>query len=681
MNKQMLKGVVFTGLFIIPFVPLFVSGAFFFPFITTKAFTWRVVVEIVFAAWLLLALLEPAVRPKKSPILWAIGIFLLVVGLADLFGVDRAASFWSNFERMEGFITLLHLSMFFTVIASVFNEGDWKRWWNTSIFVSFLMALYCLAQLAGLKTINQGGVRVDGTLGNAIYLAVYLLFHIFMMLFYMLRERKNKGLQWLYGGLIALELIILYYTATRGAILGLMGGLLIFAFLNIKNREYPAVRKGSIALLVAVVVLVGAFFAMKDTAFVKESPVLSRFASLSTSELQSQGRYYVWPMAWEGFKERPILGWGQENFTYVFQEHYRPEMYRLEPWFDRAHNIFLDWLVAGGLVALLAYLALYGTLLYALWKDTAFAPLERSVLTALVAAYFFHNIFVFDNLVSYVLFFAVLAYVHGRIGLAWNAEAKPVSYEKANYIAVPVAIALILMLYFANWKPMSANATLIEALGNIQANNMKVAGQAFERAYAKSPYLGRAELSEQIATNAVRILSSDMTMEEKNAYYTFARQAALAHAEASSGEARAQLITGSFLSSLGQLDAALAYLGKAKTLMPTKQEIYYEEGAALINAQQYDKALASFRKAYELAAGNREATIIYLIGAIYANDSALEARLKSELTEHDVAFDDRIVGAYYAARRLADVRAILNARKRLDPANAATYDKYLEQVK
>jgi O-antigen ligase len=679
MNKQMLRGVVFVGLFIVPFVPLFVSGTFFFPFITTKAFVWRIAVEVVFAAWLLLALLEPEVRPKKSVILSAVGLFLLLAGIADLFGVDRAASFWSNFERMDGFVSLLHLGAFFLVTSSVFNEGDWKRWWNTSIFVSGLMVLYCLAQLAGLKTINQGGVRVDGTFGNAIYLAVYLVFHIFMMLFYALRAKKNAGLQWLYGGLIALELVILYYTATRGAILGLMGGVLVFALLNVRNREYPRVRQASIALIVAVAVIVGAFFAARHSTFVKESPVLGRFASISLSELQSQGRYYVWPMAWQGFKEHPILGWGQENFTYVFQEHYRPEMYNLEPWFDRAHNIFLDWLVAGGLLTLLAYLALYGTLLYSLWKSASFTGLERSILTALVAAYFFHNIFVFDNLGSYILFFSVLAYVHGRTGKVWNV--KPVSYTTVNYLAVPVGLALVLTLYFVNVKPISANATLIEALGGIQGGNLANAEQAFERAYAKSPYLGRSELSEQIATNAVRILSSDLPTEEKNQYFAFAQNATLAYAASSPTEARPQLIAGSFLSSVNELDESLAYLEKAKKLMPNKQEIYYEEGAAYINAGKYAQALESFREAYALAPGNREAKLIYLIGAIYAKDFALEARLKGELADRDSIFDDRVIAAYYAAGRMADVRFVLNERKRLDPANATTYDKYLEQVK
>src|SRR3989338_7742829 len=255
------KYLIFTGLFLIPFIPFLVSSAFFFPFITTKAFAWRIIVEIVFAAWLLLAFLDTAYRPKKSLILYSILGFLAIIGLADIFGITPIKSFWSNFERMEGFITLLHLGMFFLVISSVFGRNDpasaqgsgeamWKRWWNVSLAASFVMVLYSVLQIIGLKTINQGGVRVDGTLGNAIYLAVYMLFHIFIAFLFLWREWKNVALRWVYGLLILSQVFVLYYTATRGAILGLLGGLLTIAVLNIRNKEDRLVRKSSIAVLV-----------------------------------------------------------------------------------------------------------------------------------------------------------------------------------------------------------------------------------------------------------------------------------------------------------------------------------------------------------------------------------------------------------------------------------------------
>ena len=694
MNKQILRGVVLTGLFLIPFIPFPVSSAFFFPFITTKAFAWRIIVEIVFAAWLLLAFLDTAYRPKKSLILYSILGFLAIIGLADIFGITPIKSFWSNFERMEGFITLLHLGMFFLVISSVFKEIDWKRWWNVSLAASFVMVLYSVLQIIGLKTINQGGVRVDGTLGNAIYLAVYMLFHIFIAFLFMWREWKNVALRWVYGLLIITQVFILYYTATRGAILGLLGGLLVMAVLNIRNNENKFARKMGIVTLVGLLFLVGGFFLIRNTNFVLSSPVLSRFSSLSslgTEEIKRQGRYFVWPMATEGFKERPILGWGQENFTYVFQKHYSPEMFHLEPWFDRAHNIFLDWMVAGGLLGLLSYLFLYVALVFSIWKKTTnWSYAEKSILTGLVAAYFFHNFFVFDHLVSYIVFFSLLAYVHSRSEAPLSAHRQasgnlPVPVQEAGsrfMIALPaISILLVSSLYFVNVKPIMTNVFLIEALKSLQTpGKMAAATQYFQKAYNASR-LGRPEVLEHMLANATNILQSDISMEEKNSFFSFVKDAALTRNEELTEDARYQLITGSFLSSTGFLDEALVSLERARELIPGKQQVYFEIGAAYINKKEPLQALQIFKEAYELAPNYLEARIIYLIGAIYAGDRKVESEVLSQLTEREIVFDDRIINAYHSNGRFDKVVSLLNDRIKLDPANTDRYKELIKQVK
>jgi len=691
MNKQILRGVIFAGLFLVPFIPFLVSSIFFFPFIVTKAFAWRILVEIIFAAWLILALLDTAYRPKRSLILYSMFIFLGIIGLADIFGVAPIKSFWSNFERMEGFITLLHLGMFFLVISSVFGAdpadagASWKRWWNVSLAASFVMVLYSVLQIIGLKTINQGGVRVDGTLGNAIYLAVYMLFHIFIAFLFMWREWKNVVLRWVYGLLILTQAFVLYYTATRGAILGLLGGLLVIAVLNIRNNEDKFARKMGIATLVGLLFLVGGFFLIRNTNFVLNSPVLSRFSSLSslgTEEIKRQGRYYVWPMAIEGFKERPLLGWGQENFTYVFQKHYSPEMFHLEPWFDRAHNIFLDWMVAGGLLGLLSYLFLYVALLFSIWKKTTnWSYAEKSILTGLVAAYFFHNFFVFDHLISYILFFSLLAYVHSRNGseVLW---VKSMSEIQIWRIALPtISILIVSSLYFVNVKPIMANVFLIEALKSLQTpGKMVAATQYFQKAYNTSR-LGRPEVLEHMLANTTNILQSDISMEEKNSFFSFVKDTALTQNEELKEDARYQLITGSFLSSTGFLDEALVSLERARELVPGKQQVYFEIGAVYINKKEPLQALQIFKEAYESAPDYLEARVIYLIGAIYASDKTVESEMLGRLTEREIIFDDRIINAYYSVGRIDKVVSLLEDRMRLDPANTDRYRELIDQAR
>jgi len=670
--KKELKFVVLAGLFFVPFIPFLVSGSLFFPFITTKAFAWRIIVEIIFVAWLALAVSDKGYRPRKSPILYALGIFLFVIGVANALGVNPGASFWSNYERMEGYITLLHLGAFFLVIGSVFNEELWKKWWNTSLLASALMVIYAIFQLSGAITINQGGARVDGTFGNAIYLAVYMLFHIFVALFYMARSWKNTGLRYLYGILIISQLVILYYTATRGAILGLLGGLIVFAVLNIRNKEQLFIRKASVSLLAGILILVGSFFLAKDSQFVRESSVLARFASLNLEEIKNQGRFFVWPMAVEGFKDRPILGWGQENFGYVFQEHYKPQMYKLEPWFDRAHNIFLEWVIAGGVLGLAFYLSLYAVPLYLIWfGNRGFNSIEKSIITSLLTAYFFHNIFVFDHLISYVLFFSILAYIHFRAAdhPLWSKE---IGKDSLGGLALPLAVlSLFLVVYFANIKPIRANLALLKGMRYMEVEeNPSASADSYRKAY-KLASLGRQDTVERIASDAVRILSSDkMAMEDKNDFYSFVISAIRSADKNTQKTARHQLISGSLLTIFGRTEEAIAYLSRAKEIMPGKLNIHFELGAAHINAGNFAEALEEFRKAYEMAPEYQEARIIYLIGAIYASDTTIETKMLSQIEEKAFVFDERILAAYYQNNNLAKVRQIIERRKILDTLKA-----------
>src|SRR3989344_8782010 len=682
MNKQILRNIVFAGLFLVPFVPFLVSSSFFFPFVTTKAFAWRIIVEVIFATWVLLALLDANYRPKRSIILYSIFAFLIIIGLADIFGTAPAKSFWSNFERMEGFISLLHLGVFFIVISSVFKEIDWKRWWNASLIASFLMVGYCVLQILGLKTINQGGVRVDGTLGNAIYLAVYMLFHMFIAALFLWREWRNITLRWFYGLLILAQGFILYFTATRGAILGLIGGLFVIALLNIRNRESLLMKKASVALLSLLVVVIGGFLLVKDTTFVRNNQVLSRFSSLNTGELKTQGRYFVWPMAIEGWKEKPILGWGQENFNFIFQEHYRPEMFRLEPWFDRAHNIFLDWLVAGGLVGLIAYMFLYFSMLYLIWwRSPSLSYTEKSIITGLIAAYFFHNFFVFVHLISYILFFSLLAYVHhvNESGSSWDRVITPIQ----SRVALPIITMLLISgIYFINIKPIIANTSLLEAFKIIQTSgDMNVAAENYRKAYEWS-YLGRTEVIEHTAANTVAILTSDISMEEKNAFFSFVSDAITKQEEDKSleADARYQLLAGSFFSTTGLLEEALAHLNKAHELMPNKQQVYFEIGSAYINNKKPLLALEAFKRAYDLAPEYFDAKQAYLLGAIYAGDRTTENEMLGKFTEGELVLYDKIINAYYANNRYYEVKDLLERRIKLWPEKADLYRQYIESL-
>src|SRR4030067_1294647 len=132
---------------LISFLPLYVSSSMVFPYITGKNFAFRILVEFAAVLWLGLTILSKEYYPRNSTILLVVLIFIFVVGLADLFGINPYNSFWSNYERMEGYINILHLALYFLIIKSVFRtRKDWMIFFNLLVIVGLLVSIYALFQ-------------------------------------------------------------------------------------------------------------------------------------------------------------------------------------------------------------------------------------------------------------------------------------------------------------------------------------------------------------------------------------------------------------------------------------------------------------------------------------------------------------------------------------------------------
>ena len=117
MTTKILKNTILVLIFLIPFIPLYIANNLFFPFITGKAFVFRIIIEIAFALWLILVLRDHKYAPRFSTLSLSVTIFMIVVFIADLLGMNVLRSLWSNFERMEGWVTIIHLWAYFLVIA------------------------------------------------------------------------------------------------------------------------------------------------------------------------------------------------------------------------------------------------------------------------------------------------------------------------------------------------------------------------------------------------------------------------------------------------------------------------------------------------------------------------------------------------------------------------------------
>jgi tetratricopeptide (TPR) repeat protein/O-antigen ligase len=696
--KKIVHGLTIAALFVLPIFPLIVANSYFFPFITGKAFYFRLIVEIAFAGWVILAFVDAKYRPKLTPLAIGVTVFTLIAFVADMLGVNPLRSMWSNFERMEGWITIVHLWALFMVATNIFGAGEegkriWHRWLNVSLIVALATAGYGLFQLFGWADIHQGSTRLDASLGNSAYMAVYMMIHAFIAsyLYFVARAKKianSEFLKWAYPIMAVLFGFIVYETQTRGTILGLIGGIMLALFLYavFAKGESKKARYISAGIIIAIVVIGFTFWSNRPSkfnnsglplnalaTFIQNNATLNRLTSISWSEAQGQARNYVWPMAVKGAIERPIFGWGQENFNYIFNADYDPAMYAQEQWFDRAHSVFLDWLVASGFVGLIAYLALYVLFLLSIWKSTMTVA-EKSVLTGLLAGYFVHNIFVFDNLASYVLFFAMIGFADSQ---RKNGERslfgiKTISNDAVEYVVLPIVVVVFVgVVYFFQFRLLEANKRLITALIACSGNGQPDA-TLYEKALSVNVYGANQEIREQLLSCSGQVVGSQQIPgPTKQAFFTTAMNEIQNQIKATPKDARIYVLGGSFLNNIGQYTEAVTLLEKAHELSPRKQSVTFELATDYLNlGTQKDKAVTLLKEAYDSAPEYLQAKMAYATALVMVGK---ESDARAEFKNDPAVFNtEQMAQAFVSLKQYSKAIAIYKELIKANPTDVNT---------
>lgn len=681
MNTLLRNGIL-ACVFLVPFIPLIVSSSLFFPYIVGKNVAFRVLVELMTLLWVILALRDSDYRPRKSWVLYAVSAFLAAITLATIFGLHPYRSFWSNFERMEGLVTHLHLFLYFIVASSVLlTEKIWMWLLRTSVGASIIMSMYAFSQYA--EQLKQGAVgRIDASLGNPTYLAFYMYFHICIIAFLLLREWKSVGMRIVYVLLMVLEFFVLYMTATRGALLGLIVAIGITALLSLmKYWSSSYVRKISVAVLIGLVVLVGGFYLIRDASFIQDSMVLSRFASISATETTTESRFIIWGMALRGFTEHPIFGWGPENFNILFNKYYESHLWRQEPWFDRTHNVFLDWLITAGVFGLASYLALYVSTLVYLWRKengdrlTIFPATESILFTGLLAGYLFQNLFVFDNVVSYILFFTIIAYVHSRV----SRERKPLnSTFRAPLplvwgVTTIMCITFVASLYFISVRPVLANQALIQGITPQQPTEKsedfaRIRNARFITSLGYNTF-GKGEAREQYAQFAGRVLvHQEISQKTRVEILTNAVNEMRKQVAEYPDDARYRMFLGSLLAGGGDVQGALAEFTKARGLSPNKQSIVMELASVYEQMKNSTESEKLIKEAYTLDPTNPSVARTYALLFLLRGDKAMAEKILIPIYGDIAAPDARFIN-YFLEK--GDNQHLILSFKRYTEENAS----------
>ncbi len=376
---------------------------------------------------------------RAVPLVPQVLLLVLVYLLATVISVVPRASFWGSYQRLQGtYSTLAYIVIFFLTWEGLRTRAQLERLLNAIVLASLPIALYGVLQHYGLDPLPWAGDvtdRVTGTLGNAIFIAAYLMMAAFLTL-----ERLVARFRRLLGGerstladafmgatyafILALQIVAIYFSKSRGPWLGLLAGAYAFMLIALVALRRSAAERGPLthreagkalgfALLSPLVGVIPAYVGLivarrgrrwlwlswclqavlalgflvafnlpqSPLAPLRQVAGIGRLGQVFETE-SGTGRVRV--LIWQGSVEllrsnplRALVGYGPESMFVAFNSAYPPDLAHYEsrqasP--DRSHNETFDALINTGLIGFAVYISLFVAIFYHGLRWLGFLP-------------------------------------------------------------------------------------------------------------------------------------------------------------------------------------------------------------------------------------------------------------------------------------------------------------------
>lgn len=411
--------------------PLFFNTSSNRVFEPDKIHLIRSIALVMAAAWLVQLLDGGLRRPPGAPGLWVrlrstplvLPALILVASylISTALSVVPRISFVGSYVRMQGtFSFLSYVAIFAMVLTHLRRHAQVKRILHAVILTSLPIAIYGILQNAGLDPLPWGGDvrdRVAANMGNAIFVAAYLI-----MAFFLTLDRLLDSIAALFnveqGGVtdsvragsylfvLIVQTVAIIFTQSRGPWLGWFAGLYVFAMLGLlllarwaRGRTQMPAALGWLsrhvrAVWVTLIGLSAVTIALVVVLNIPNTPLKglceTRYVSrICTLTSLTEGTNAVRALIWQGVVDlmlkphapietpagkpdplnviRPLIGYGPESMWVAYNRFYPPDLAHYEsrnasP--DRSHNETFDALVRGGLIQFSAALFLFGSVFY-----------------------------------------------------------------------------------------------------------------------------------------------------------------------------------------------------------------------------------------------------------------------------------------------------------------------------
>jgi tetratricopeptide (TPR) repeat protein/O-antigen ligase len=343
--------------------------------------------------WLKSLLRIPLIAPVA-------GMFVIYL-VSTIFSVTPYTSLWGSYQRLQGtYSTFSYMAIFVILAVNLRRRAQVERLISVIVLASMPVGLYGILQRYRADPIPWGGDvsgRIAANMGNSIFVAAYLImaFPLAAMRTVdafdaLLKDRGRTAPHFVratgYVFIVALQLIALYFSASRGPWLGWFASLVLLGLgLSLIWRKRWLTIAGLAVTLAAAVFLIALNIPNGPLEGLRSSPEFGRLGQLLNAESRT-GR--VRTLIWQGASElvrphapleypdgkkdtfnilRPLIGYGPESMYVAYNRFYPTELTQVEkrnasP--DRSHNETWDSLVITGVFGMLAYLAMFGSLFY-----------------------------------------------------------------------------------------------------------------------------------------------------------------------------------------------------------------------------------------------------------------------------------------------------------------------------
>lgn len=422
--------------------PLLYSNGRIASAVTSKQYFFIGMVDILLVAWTWLLLADSRYRlTKKNWLAFVpVGIFIISMGLSTFLGADIPTSLFSTIERGVGLIFILHACVFAMIVASLVRVQGMmlvkkiaQAILVSAIGVAIMTFFTKDAFSLGITWLDES---VNGAmLGNSTIVGSYFIFAIFLSLVLWFQE-LSKIKKTLYGIGIAIMLV----SPTLFNVRWLFGGNVWSAFIQSPFIVIGQARAAALSLVLGIiialcvygistskkkvvtwlaglgiVVIIGALIVGGVQLFQTGSTVQKSFINQV-----GENRILFWGEAVQGISDRPIIGWGPENFRIVHQKYFHPlladAVHGSESWVDKPHNTFIEILVTQGIVGLVTYLVFLGFFFWMLIRSIKQGLIDTrtgALFIGLLFAYVLQNQFAFDSIISTICLFMMIGITIG----------------------------------------------------------------------------------------------------------------------------------------------------------------------------------------------------------------------------------------------------------------------------